>query len=253
MTGGRSMRLDCAAAKVARYGLRISGDSVDLVERPGGGLSLILADGQGHGEPAKRVSGPVVARTAALLAEGARDGAAARMAHDILHHARGGRVSCTLVILSADAAARALVVSRSGDSPVYVRRPADEEGPERVERLDDAQPPLGVRRWNRPAVSVFALAPGTVLLAMSDGILQADRERPQARLADAVAERLLAAGGGNAAALVDDVLALCLGASDRRPRDDSTAIAMCVTEGPPDDPAAALQSVHLALEMAIHA
>lgn len=253
MTERRSVTLHCAAAKVARYGLRTSGDSVDLVERPGGGLSLILADGQGHGESAKRVSGPVVARTAALLAEGARDGAAARMAHDILHHARGGRVSCTLVILSADVGAGALVVSRSGDSPVYVRRPADDEGPDRVERLDDAQSPLGVRRWNRPAVSVFALAPGTVLLAMSDGILRADRERPESRVAEAVAERLLATRPGEAVPLVDDVLALCLASSDRRPRDDSTAVAMCVGEAPREDPASALQSVHLALEMAVHA
>jgi len=247
-----SFTLRCAAAKAARFGLRVSGDSIDLVERPSGGLSLILADGQGHGEAAKRVSGPVVARIASLLADGARDGAAARMAHDVLHHGRSGRVSSTLVILSADAPSEALVVTRSGDSPVYVRRPADADGPDRVERLDDAQPPLGVVRWNRPAVQTYPLVPGAVLLGMSDGVFQTDRERGSVAVADAVGDALRDADPVDVRSLVEAVLRIAVDAASGRPRDDVTVLAMAV--GPaPEDSGPASASVRLDLEMRVHA
>ena len=70
--------IDIAVAKTNKYASRESGDTVEIVERPGGGLSVIMADGQGSGRAAKTLSLLVTAKVAALLKEGVRDSASAR-------------------------------------------------------------------------------------------------------------------------------------------------------------------------------
>src|SRR5512136_1418980 len=96
------MELDIAAAKINRYATSESGDSLEVVERPNGGISVVLADGQTHGKGAKVVSALVVRKVISLLAEGVRDGAAARAASDYLFTEKKGKVSSPLNIISVD-------------------------------------------------------------------------------------------------------------------------------------------------------
>src|SRR5512133_112773 len=96
------MEVQIAVSKVRKYATSNSGDTVEVVERPHGGLSVVMADGQSSGRGAKTVSNLVVRKVIALLAEGVRDGAAARAASDSLFTERNGKVSATLNILSAD-------------------------------------------------------------------------------------------------------------------------------------------------------
>ena len=70
------MEIQIAVAKVNKYAVSESGDTLEVVERPGGGISVVLADGQSSGRGAKAVSMMVVRRVISLLAEGVRDGAA---------------------------------------------------------------------------------------------------------------------------------------------------------------------------------
>src|SRR3954451_345083 len=70
-------------AKVNKYAVRESGDTVEIVERPldtnfNGGLTAILVDGQGSGRSAKQTSNFVAAHCAELVKQGVRDGAVAR-------------------------------------------------------------------------------------------------------------------------------------------------------------------------------
>ena len=85
-----NLEIQIAAAKIAKYAASESGDSLELIERPNGGISIVLADGQRSGKSAKTISNLVVRKAISLLAEGVRDGAAARAAHDYLHTYRGG-------------------------------------------------------------------------------------------------------------------------------------------------------------------
>ncbi len=48
------LKIDVAVAKTNKYASRESGDTVEIVERPGGGISVILADGQGSVARQKR-------------------------------------------------------------------------------------------------------------------------------------------------------------------------------------------------------
>ena len=96
------MEIQIAVAKTNKYAVSESGDTLEVVERPNGGVSVVLADGQTSGRGAKAISTMVVRKVISLLAEGVRDGAAARAASDYLYTERYGKVSATLNILSAD-------------------------------------------------------------------------------------------------------------------------------------------------------
>ncbi len=102
--------LEIAVAKVGKYATSESGDTVEVVERPHGGLSVVLVDGQRSGKSAKAISNMVARKAMALLADGVRDGAVARAAHDYLRTQRGGKVSATLNLVSVDLASRTLVL-----------------------------------------------------------------------------------------------------------------------------------------------
>ena len=64
------MEVQLAVAKVNKYATSESGDTLEIVERPNGGLSVVLADGQTSGRGAKAISQMVVRRVIGLLAEG---------------------------------------------------------------------------------------------------------------------------------------------------------------------------------------
>ena len=66
------MEFQAAVAKVSKYAQRESGDTVEMVERPHGGLSFVLADGQRSGRPAKLISNLVARKAISLLGEGVR-------------------------------------------------------------------------------------------------------------------------------------------------------------------------------------
>ena len=114
------MEIHIAVAKTHKYATSTSGDTVEVVERPQGGLSIVMADGQSSGRGAKWVSSFVVRKVISLLADGVRDGAAARAASDALYTERGGRVSATLNLLSVDMQSKTLVISRNNPAPVLL-------------------------------------------------------------------------------------------------------------------------------------
>ena len=60
----------------------------------------------------------MVRKAISLLAEGVRDGAAARATHDYLFLQRGGKVSAEFFIVSADLVSQTLVVSRNARCPI---------------------------------------------------------------------------------------------------------------------------------------
>ena len=83
------MEIQLAVAKINKYATSDSGDSVEVVERPNGGISVVMADGQSSGKGAKQISFLVVRKLISLLSEGVRDGAK-RIAGE--HHGVAGRL-----------------------------------------------------------------------------------------------------------------------------------------------------------------
>ena len=108
----KCMEIQIAVAKTNKYAVSESGDTLEVVERPNGGMSVVLADGQTSGRGAKAISTMVVRKVISLLAEGVRDGAAARAASDYLYTERYGKVSATLKS-SADLQTGTMVITRN--------------------------------------------------------------------------------------------------------------------------------------------
>ena len=57
------MEVQFAVAKVTKWATSESGDTLEMIERPHGGISMILVDGQRSGKSAKAISN-IVARKA---------------------------------------------------------------------------------------------------------------------------------------------------------------------------------------------
>ncbi len=216
------MRADLAAAKTSHYAARESGDTVELVERPDGGFTLVLVDGQGHGFPAKMLSLQLTSKAVALIKEGVRDGAVARAVHDYLHAYRGGRVSATLDLLTLDLGTNSVLVARNADVPGAVRRD------DVWELLPTVSGPIGIRRHARPAIDHFDLALGLQVVLFTDGIAHAG-ERYGAPLDVLSALSTHATEAATAQLVADALLGVAVAADRGLPNDDMTVIALTIT------------------------
>ncbi len=222
------MHLSVAVSKVNKWAVRKGGDTLEMIERPDGGLSLVLADGQSSGPGAKAVSIVVVRKVITELADGVRDGAAARAANDSLYVRHRGRVSATLVILSVDMASHSLVITRFGDPPIYVR--SLENGVGTLHRLAGEAPALGFHRHARPAVDELPLQPGLVACAFTDGLIHAGARTGRSLDIQAAIDEIWAAEP-SAQALADRLLKRALALDEGRPTDDTSIAVLEIAEG----------------------
>lgn len=158
------MEAHIALAKIGKYATSESGDTLEMIERPGGGLSFVLVDGQRSGKSAKTISNVVARKAISLLADGVRDGAAARAASDYLYTYRAGKVMATLNILSIDLQTKTLVIVRNNPAPVILIQDGN------YELLDEPTEPVGVRRGIRPSIREIPLAQGLIAIAFTDGL-----------------------------------------------------------------------------------
>jgi serine phosphatase RsbU (regulator of sigma subunit) len=214
------MEIQIAVAKIAKYAVSESGDTVEVVERPHGGVSVVLVDGQRSGRSAKMISNLVARKAISLLAEGVRDGAAARAAHDYLRTHRGGKVSAEMIILSADMDTGTVVISRNTQTPVFVLEEDDWRA------LDDDAEAIGIHKRTRPAILERPLRPGLSVVAFSDGVWTAGQRAGQ-RL-DVLALLRSFPRTLGARAYADELLAHALQREQGRPGDDLTVVALHV-------------------------
>lgn len=219
MTG---MRLEVAWAKMPKGGFGESGDSIELVERPLGGLTLILADGQGSGPAARRISRMVAMKAVSLIADGSRDGAVARAVQDMLYTAREGRVTATLALLSADLHSATLVVARNSPSPVVVRQQGQ------IFRLEGHAEVIGTYRRTKPAMTELPLEAQSILLTYSDGLATAGKRYGKGLDWDRIDEELAGLAGSDLGPWVDDLIARGIDLDQGRPSDDISVMALGV-------------------------
>jgi len=215
------VHVEIGAAKAAKYATRESGDTVEIIERPHGGLSVVLVDGQSSGRGAKMISNIVARKAIALLGEGVRDGAAARAAHDYLRTHRGSQVSAELQIVSVDLASRTLVVSRNARCAAYLVRQGN------LTVLDAASEAIGIHAHTKPVIVELPIEPATYVVAVSDGVCAAGaRHGAPLDVAGAITLRVGAHPTGQA--LADALLDAALAADDYRPADDVTVVVTAV-------------------------
>jgi serine phosphatase RsbU (regulator of sigma subunit) len=216
------MEIQIAVAKTNKYATSESGDTLEVVERPNGGVSIVLADGQTSGRGAKVISSMVVRKVISLLAEGVRDGAAARAASDQLYTERAGKVSATLNILSADLQTSTIVITRNNRSPVFIAQG------DRIECLSSESMPIGNSRNVRPSISEVPLESRTTVVMYTDGITNAgDRYGGNFDLCTLL-ESLLEEQEPTAQQIADALLSQAMRLDQNRPNDDMSVVVLRV-------------------------
>lgn len=217
------MEIYVGISKINKYAVSESGDTVEVVERPNGGLSVVLADGQSSGRGAKTVSTLVVRKVIALLAEGVRDGAAARAASDYLYTERGGKVSSTLNILSVDQQTKTLVITRNNPAAVILARN------EVIQTLDEPSIPIGLYRGTRPIINEIPLEIGLTAMIFTDGLVHAGDKYGQSMDVPTNLQALLDEEDPPAQSVADSILEHAIHLDRGRPVDDISVVVLRVT------------------------
>jgi serine phosphatase RsbU (regulator of sigma subunit) len=216
------MEAQIAAAKVAKYARSESGDTLEMVERPGGGLSFVLVDGQRSGKSAKAISNVVARKAISLLAEGVRDGATARAASDYLYTYRAGKVLATLNIVSVDLQTETLVVARNNPSPVVLIKDRQ------VELIEGPSDPVGIRRGIRPVIEEISLVPGIAVIVFTDGLTYAGDRRGQRLSIVPLLKSLLTDGGVDPQRWANMLLQKAVELDEGRPNDDISVLVVAI-------------------------
>jgi serine phosphatase RsbU (regulator of sigma subunit) len=216
------MEIQIAAAKINKYAVSESGDTLEVVERPNGGLSVVLADGQFSGRGAKAVSMMVVGKVISLLSEGVRDGAAARAAADALFTSRSGKVSATLNIASVDTHSNSIVLTRNNPAPVLVAKGSE------VHALEGESKSIGNYRHSRPLIDEVPIAPGLTIVFFTDGLVHAGERRGSPMDAMSMLSDLLKDKSQTAQSLADALLDHAIKLDENRPVDDCSVIVLKV-------------------------
>jgi serine phosphatase RsbU (regulator of sigma subunit) len=219
------VEIEVAVAKIGKWATGESGDTLEMIERPQGGLSLVLVDGQRSGRPAKAISNLVARKAISELAEGVRDGAAARAANDYLYTHRGGKVSATLNILSVDMVSNTVVLSRNSHCPVVLV--TSEDG---LRLVDEPSEPIGVRRGTKPQITELPLAAGTTIVIYTDGLQEAGARSTLVFDVPAAVRELTAGDDSSAQELADGLLERAWALDEGRPRDDISVLVLRILD-----------------------
>jgi len=223
------MEVQIAAAKTSKYAVTESGDTLEVVERPNGGLSVVLADGQTSGQGAKAVSIQVVRKVIGLLAEGVRDGAAARAASDSLYTDKHGKVSSTLNIISVDLHTGTLVLTRNNPVSFFIARP------EQIDCISTESTAIGISRSVRPVISEIPVEPGLTIVIYTDGLVHAgDRKGRPLDICTSL-KAMLEDQDPSPQAIADALLSEAVALDDGRPADDISVVVLKVLKRSGDE------------------
>jgi len=217
------MEVQIAVAKVNKYAVSESGDTLEVVERPNGGLSVVLADGQSSGRGAKAISQMVVRKVIGLLAEGVRDGATARAASDALFTDKQGKVISTLNIASLDLSSGTIVLTRNNPAPMFICRG------EQIDALEEESIPLGTSRNVRPLITEIVIEPGLIIVIYTDGLTHAGKRRGMPMDIGATIRSVLEDQDPSPQILADTLLAQAVSLDENRPADDISVLVLKVT------------------------
>jgi len=223
------MEIQLAVAKIVKFDSIESGDTLEIVERPMGGVSCVLADARSSGSSAKSISSMVVRKVISLLSDGVRDGAAARAASDHLFMEKGGTCSVYMNILSADLQTQTLVISRNNPTPVFISQI------DQIECVSSESVPIGLARNTRPSITEISLMPRTTVVLYTDGVMRAGERFGQSIDFCSLIQAHLDEQEPSAQYIADALLSQAIRLDQNQPNDDMTVVVLRVMEQSQDN------------------
>ena len=163
------IELDAAYVPGARD-VVIGGDWYDADVRSEGRLTFSIGDVAGHDLDAAIPMGKMRQMFRALPGF-ADDPAAASIVADTILRREHPDVFVTAFLGVYDPATRQLQYVNAGHPPPFIRRP---DG--KIERLEAAGVPLGLSQFDPPQTRSAHLAPASLLVAFTDGLIEIDRD-----------------------------------------------------------------------------
>lgn len=167
------MEIKIAIAKIDKHGSSNSGDTVEMTERPNGGISIVMADAQVDQRESKAISTMVSHRVIDHISGGMRDGASIRTAASQIYSEHQGSVQASLWVISADLQTNTIIVSRNNPMPVFLI------SEDTVDCLDSESEPIGRRLEVAPSIIELQIRPEMTVVAFSDGVFNAGKNIQQ--------------------------------------------------------------------------
>lgn len=213
------MEIQAAIAKVDRYSSPEQGDKIEVIERPNGGISFVMAEGKIAGRRSKMVTMKAVHRTMSLISEGIHDGASARAVLSGIKSEHQNRAEVNLSIISCDLESSTIVITKNHTIPIlfirdgivdFLRLEADQEGTES----------------GAPSVYQFAIDRESTFVLFSDGIYSAGQQTNQPIDLPMLLESMLDEQEPSVQGLADFILTSAISQDTGRPRDDMTVLVV---------------------------
>ena len=157
------------AALRPKEGEAVSGDSLTAFETDSGSLYLLLSDGMGTGEAARRESAMVLRLLERFLRAGVEPEAALRTLNDAmtLRGAETGTFT-TIDLVRLDLQSAQVTVYKYGAAPSYLKHGG------RVRRITGSSLPAGLHTTDRsPDATTLVLEEDSFLVMISDGVADA--------------------------------------------------------------------------------
>lgn len=217
------MEIEIAAAKIDKYQSTDSGDTVEVVERPNGGVSVVQASGFLNNLRSKTISFSVVKRIITHIADGVRDGAAARAASDALFTQFEGNATASLGILSVDLQTDTIVLTCNNQSPVFIAHDI------KIEKLSTECSLIGTGMDIRPSISEIPIEPGVTVIATTTGLLLAGVDFGQTFDFDISLTTLLEEQDPSAQEIANTLIAQAIRLDQNRPGKDMSVVVLRIS------------------------
>ena len=223
------MELRFAVAKTDQFGAATTGDTVETTERPNGGISIILADGQEDARDSKAISTMVSHKVIEFITQGYKDSIAVRSASNWIYQEYSGRVSANLNILTADLQTNTIVISRNNPVPVFLVTDGQ------VDTLSEDSVPIGTQLDVSPSIVELSLIPDMLIIMVSDGVYFAGQPEKNEMDILTIIKSLVEEQEISTREIADTILNWAIRLDNDRPKDDMSVIVMLISHHPADN------------------
>lgn len=219
------MELQAAIAKVDRFSSVEQGDKVEIIERPHGGISIIMAEGKLGGRRSRIIAMKAVHSILNLIASGLHNGASSRIVLSNIFEEHKGKAQVKLHIISCDLESQSIVITKNNITPVVTVF----DGAAEYLRFDGT---IEADHCASPSVFQFEIKEGRDFILVSDGILQAGSQYEQPLDLRVLVESLFEDDEPTVQNLADAILNQAISQDLGRPRDDMTVTVLRISPSP---------------------
>ena len=216
-------------AKQGRISSPDNDETTEIIERPSGGESVIYCNGKRNGQPNKTISSIIVNRVLEKVAESFRDSTALRSVSDQIYREHSGDICGDLCMFSTDFQSGTIVVSRCMDVPVYFYQQG---------YLDSWSTPadsIGSVKGLHPSITEIPMQPGTTILMLSEGALNAGKNTMEKdEVDDLILSTIEESCELSADRMAEFFLKRAITLDSYRPKEDMTVIVLKVCAASPN-------------------